>query len=54
METKNDVEEAAEKKTIDPDLRKMLIIFLVWCVITLPCAWLLGFRTQWLLWKLGF
>jgi hypothetical protein len=31
----------------------IILVFVVWCVITLPCACFLGYRTQWILWKLG-
>jgi hypothetical protein len=54
MENQNGVEETAGKKKLDSWVRKAIIIFLVWCLVTLPCACLLGYRTQWILWKLGF
>lgn len=53
-ENNHSAEVVGGKKAIDPWLRKALIVFLVWCVVTLPCACLLGYRTQWILWKLGF
>jgi uncharacterized membrane protein YvbJ len=31
----------------------ILLAFLIWCAVTLPCACFLGYRTMWILWKLG-
>ena len=31
----------------------IIVLFALWCLITLPCACCVGYRTQWILWKLG-
>ncbi|MBN1814609.1 MAG: hypothetical protein JXA14_22405 [Anaerolineae bacterium] len=35
------------------EMKWFLLAFLVWCMVTCPCACFLGYRTQWILWKLG-
>jgi uncharacterized membrane protein YvbJ len=34
-------------------MKWILLAFLIWCMVTCPCACFLGYRTQWILWKLG-
>ena len=48
-----------ERTTLDTwketlmEMKWILLAFLVWCMVTCPCACFLGYRTQWILWKLG-
>jgi uncharacterized membrane protein YvbJ len=35
------------------EMKWVLLGFLILCMVTCPCACFLGYRTQWILWKLG-
>jgi uncharacterized membrane protein YvbJ len=35
------------------EMKWVLLGFVIWCMVTCPCACFLGYRTQWILWKLG-
>ena len=45
--------EQAEKPGMDKGLRTILIVFIVWCALTLPCCCFLGYRWQWIMFQLG-
>lgn len=35
------------------EYKLLIIAFAVLCAVTLPCAFCIGYRAQWILWKLG-
>ncbi len=53
MEHENMVQEEEKSGGLDPWLKKVIIIFAILFAVSLPCACLLGYRTQWIFWKLG-
>ena len=52
-ETREPVSRRSSFREVLAETMWIIILFALWCAITLPCACCVGYRTQWILWKLG-
>lgn len=52
-EVSQDAAEESRLKEILRETKWIIVAFLILCAVTLPCACCAGYRTQWILWKLG-
>ena len=52
-QTAEPVSRRSSLKELLTDSKWIIIAFVLWCAVSLPCVCYVGYRTQWILWKLG-
>ena len=52
-EPREPVSRRSSLREVLSETKWMIIVFVIWCMISLPCVCYIGYRTQWILWKLG-